>query len=184
MNPFDLVLKGISQAIVSYADGLNIIANQIDSFVKNQSEGTIEHEKKADQPPPAKLKKIDTPLPEPEKKRVQPAGDMKTAKSSSPAPAQETKKSSRPVSEPPTKPTSPSKMGLKEKSKPRAASKSGPKTDTDKVYQIISQSSKGVGVDTISKETGFDRTKIYGIVARLKKQDKIKSPQMGLYKKV
>lgn len=176
MNPFDLVLKGISQVIVSYANGLNIIANQIDSFVKNQSEGTVEHEKKTEQPA-AKLKKMDKPLSAPEKKPAQPAGELKAAKSSSPAPSRETKKSSQPVSKPPSKPTS------KKKSKSRAASKPEAKTDTDKVFQIISQSKDGVDVDLLCQKTGFKRTKIYGIVARLKKQDKIKSPKVGFYKK-
>ena len=53
MNAFNFVLKGISQVLVAYANGLKINANQIDFFAKDQSErhSQMEEKKTRNQPP-------------------------------------------------------------------------------------------------------------------------------------
>mgnify|MGYP006289898873 CR=1 FL=1 len=182
MNPFNLLLKGMSQVLVAYANGLSIIANGIDFFLKDPS--------KRDHPPLKEAQAEESPAKsepstEPEKEPEKPAGDNTEAKSSHSTFFDAIKKPSQKGGgrSSISKPKSKSKIALQEKPRPRAASKSGAQTDTGKVFQFISQSSRGADVDTIAKETGFNRQKIYGIVSRLKKQDKIKNPETGFYKK-
>ncbi len=176
MNPFNLMVKGMSLVFDAYADGLKIMAHQVNFLVKDPSGRDPQIDQKADKSP------ADSEGPQkPEKEHEQPSGDTRKTKPSLAPPTKETKKASPEDTTGSSKPAS--QLARKETSKPKATSKSRPETDTGKVYRIISRSPKGVTVDDLSKESGFDRQKIYGIVSRLKKQDKIKSPQKGFYKK-
>lgn len=176
MNPFNLALKGMSLVLNAYANGLKIMAHQVNFLVKDPSGKEPQTDNKTETSP-ADSKAS----PKSEKEPVQPAGDTRKTPPSRPTPTREKKKETHAVTTGSSKPAS--KSALKETSKPKATSKPGPKTDTGKIYRIISRSPNGVTVDSLSKESGFDRQKIYGIVSRLKKQDLIKSPQKGFYKK-
>ncbi len=57
-------------------------------------------------------------------------------------------------------------------------------TDTDKVLVIIGRSKKGVSTATIMQKTGYNQKKIANIIYRLRKQQKIKSVDKGVYKKL
>ncbi len=61
--------------------------------------------------------------------------------------------------------------------------KTAPETATDLVAGLISKSRKGIGIKELKKKTGFEETKIYGIVHRLKKQARIKNKTHGIYMK-
>jgi len=78
------------------------------------------------------------------------------------------------------------KVKTKSKTRPRkkaAAKKPRKETSTDAVLKIIQRSRKGIDTETLEKQTGFDKRKIWGIVHRLKKEGKIKSAGYGLYVK-
>jgi len=57
-------------------------------------------------------------------------------------------------------------------------------TDTDKVIAIIGRSKKGASTATIMQKTGYNQKKIANIVYRLRKQQKIKSVDKGVYTKL
>ncbi len=61
--------------------------------------------------------------------------------------------------------------------------KSAQVTATDTVLGIIKRSKKAVDTATLKKKTGFKDNKIWAILARLKKQAKIKSERKGVYEK-
>jgi hypothetical protein len=98
----------------------------------------------------------------------------------------EVAKSQGPVKEKAKKPTpattknKASKKPAKKAAKKRAA---GPATDTDKVLKIIAGSKKGVGTAAIRQKTGYNQKKIANIIYRLRKQQKIKSVDKGVYVK-
>jgi uncharacterized Zn finger protein len=52
----------------------------------------------------------------------------------------------------------------------------------ERVESIIQKSRKGVTMETLMKKTGFDERKIYGIVYRLRKKERIIMPKIGIYK--
>ena len=60
----------------------------------------------------------------------------------------------------------------------------GPETDTDKVLKAISGSKNGVSTATIIQKTGYSQKKIANIIYRLRKQQKIKSVDKGVYIKL
>ena len=49
------------------------------------------------------------------------------------------------------------------------------------VFEIINGAGKSITMDELQKETGFDKKKLSNILQRLKKQDKIKSVNKGVY---
>ncbi len=49
------------------------------------------------------------------------------------------------------------------------------------VFEIINGAGKSITMDELQKETGFDKKKLNNILHRLKKQDKIKSVNKGVY---
>jgi len=57
-------------------------------------------------------------------------------------------------------------------------------TDTDKVLEIISRSKNGVSTAAIMQKTGYNQKKIANIIYRLRKQQKIKSVEKGVYTKL
>jgi hypothetical protein len=59
-----------------------------------------------------------------------------------------------------------------------------PATDADKVLAIIGRSKKGVGTAAIMQKTGYNQKKIANIIYRLRKQQKIKSVEKGVYTKL
>jgi len=56
-------------------------------------------------------------------------------------------------------------------------------TDTDKLLEIIGRSKKGVSTAAIMQKTGYNQKKIANIIYRLRKQQKIKSVEKGVYTK-
>ncbi len=99
----------------------------------------------------------------------------------------ESKPAAKPLSK---KKPAPAKKPLKSR-KPLEKSASGKNTGQGKpvlkavslVESIIVKSRKGVGIPELVEKTGFDRAKIYGIVHRLKQQNRIVSADWGVYKK-
>ena len=59
-----------------------------------------------------------------------------------------------------------------------------PETDADKVLGIIGRSKKGASTAMIIQKTGYNQKKIANIIYRLRKQQKIKSVDKGVYKKL
>ena len=59
-----------------------------------------------------------------------------------------------------------------------------PATDADKVLAIIGRSKNGASTAAIMQKTGYNQKKIANIVYRLRKQQKIKSVEKGVYKKL
>ena len=57
-------------------------------------------------------------------------------------------------------------------------------TDADKVLGIISRSKNGASTAAIMQETGYNQKKIANIIYRLRKQQKIKSVEKGVYTKL
>lgn len=58
------------------------------------------------------------------------------------------------------------------------------KTATGLVAELIVVSKAGINIEKLVEETGFSKTKLYGIVHRLKQQGKIKNKSHGVYVKV
>jgi len=58
-----------------------------------------------------------------------------------------------------------------------------PGTATAHVVEVITASDKGVSMGELVEQTGYDKSKLYGIVHRLKKQGKIRSVSHGVYGK-
>jgi len=54
-------------------------------------------------------------------------------------------------------------------------------TATSHVAELILASPTGISLDKLYEETGYTKTKLYGIVQRLKKQGKIRSKSYGVY---
>jgi len=59
-----------------------------------------------------------------------------------------------------------------------------PATDSDQVLGIIGRSKKGASTAVIMQKTGYDQKKIANIIYRLRKQQKIKSVDKGVYTKL
>jgi hypothetical protein len=57
-------------------------------------------------------------------------------------------------------------------------------TDGDKVLAIIGRSKKGTSTAEIMQKTGYNQKKIANIIYRLRKQQKIKSVEKGVYTKL
>ncbi len=80
----------------------------------------------------------------------------------------------------------PKAKSVKIKTKPKAVTKkapakSGKKTDTDKVLEIINRSKKGVDTATLMKKTGFNQKKVRNMLNRTYKQGKITRVGKGIY---
>lgn len=54
-------------------------------------------------------------------------------------------------------------------------------TATSRVAELIIASATGISVDKLYEETGYPKTKLYGIVQRLKKKGQIKNKSHGVY---
>jgi uncharacterized Zn finger protein len=54
-------------------------------------------------------------------------------------------------------------------------------TATSLVAELIFTNSTGISIDKLLEKTGYKKTKLYGIVQRLKKQGKIRSKSRGVY---
>jgi len=59
-----------------------------------------------------------------------------------------------------------------------------PATDSEKVLTIIGRSKKGASTAVIMQKTGYSQKKIANIIYRLRKQQKIKSVDKGVYTKL
>ncbi|MEA2085369.1 MAG: hypothetical protein U9O82_14240 [Thermodesulfobacteriota bacterium] len=62
-------------------------------------------------------------------------------------------------------------------------SKRGSKTATGLVAELIVADKTGVTIEKLVEKTGYSKTKLYGIVHRLKQQGKIKNKSHGVYVK-
>jgi hypothetical protein len=78
------------------------------------------------------------------------------------------------------------KMKAVKKPAPKATRKKAvkPATDADQVLWIIGRSKKGAGTAAIMQKTGYSQKKIANIIYRLRKQQKIKSVDKGVYTKL
>ena len=54
----------------------------------------------------------------------------------------------------------------------------------DIVFAAVEKSKKGIGMAELKKKTGFEETKIYNIIYRLKKQNKVRNLSRGVYAKI
>ncbi len=52
---------------------------------------------------------------------------------------------------------------------------------TETILQRILRARNGVDIETLVKETGYDRRKIYNIIYRLKKRNQVKNKSKGVY---
>jgi len=76
------------------------------------------------------------------------------------------------------------KSARKAPAKPKkAVPKEKPATAAETVLKIIRRSKKGVDTATLIKKTGYNQKKIANLIYKLKKQDKIKSVDKGVYLK-
>lgn len=66
----------------------------------------------------------------------------------------------------------------------KTAKKPSTKTATDQILGLIGRSKRGVDTAALKKKTGFNDKKIWNIINRLKKLEKIKSERKGVYSKV
>lgn len=57
-------------------------------------------------------------------------------------------------------------------------------SDTDAVLEVIMAAEKGIDQDELAVRAGFSKSKVHGIVYRLKKQGKIRSDRKGFYEKI
>ena len=82
--------------------------------------------------------------------------------------------------------TAAKKVKTAKKPAPKATRKKEvkPATDSDQVLGIISRSKKGASTAVIMQKTGYSQKKIANIVYRLRKQQKIKSVDKGVYTKL
>jgi hypothetical protein len=82
--------------------------------------------------------------------------------------------------------TATKKVKAVKKSAPKAAQKKEvkPATDADTVLGIIGRSKKGASTAVIIQKTGYSQKKIANIIYRLRKQQKIKSVDKGVYTKL
>jgi putative endonuclease len=84
----------------------------------------------------------------------------------------------------PAKAKAPKKTPLKKAAvKKPSPKKAATVTAADTVLAIINRSKKGVGTAALMKKTGYNQKKISNLVFKLKKQDKIKSVDKGIYLK-
>jgi hypothetical protein len=103
----------------------------------------------------------------------------------------ETAKSQKPAKPTPKKAPKPAKKPAKKsKTAKKTVRKTAGKkagegvTASDNVFGIIARSSKGVAMAEILEKTGYNQKKVANIIYRLKKQNKIKSVEKGVYAKV
>ena len=75
----------------------------------------------------------------------------------------------------------PAKKAAPKKKAP--APKAAKVTAADEVLKVINRAKKGVDTATLMKKTGFGNKKVANIIFKLKKQEKIKNPEKGLYVK-
>jgi putative endonuclease len=73
------------------------------------------------------------------------------------------------------------KSPVKKAAVKKPAPKKAPATAVDTVLAIIKRYKKGVNTETLVKKTGYNQKKISNLVFKLRKQDKIKSPEKGIY---
>ena len=94
-----------------------------------------------------------------------------------------------PAKKAPAKKAAAKKAPAKKTAAKKAAAKKAPAkkaakvTAADTVLNIINRTTKGIDTAGIMKKTGFNNKKVANIIFKLKKQEKIKNPEKGLYVK-
>ena len=71
----------------------------------------------------------------------------------------------------------------KRRTDPKVNMKSSRTPASEIILTIIKGSRKGIDISALAGKTGFEEKQIYGIIYRLKKSGKIKSPKRGIYLK-
>lgn len=61
--------------------------------------------------------------------------------------------------------------------------KAKPVTAIEKIYGFVARAKNGTDVETLMKKTGYNNKKVYNVLYKLKKQEKIKSLGRGKYVK-
>ena len=90
----------------------------------------------------------------------------------------------KPKRKKPATATAKKKAAKKPAQKAAKKKEAGSATDTDKVLNVIGSSKKGVSTAAILQKTGYNQKKIANIIYRLRKQQKIKSVEKGVYVKL
>lgn len=156
MKEFDIFIQSLSDGLKAFAKGVETVAGQLDDFVQSQAQADEEEEKRR-----SKEESAAAPL---EKKN--------RSKESEPAP---TEAPSAGVS-------SPEASSVKESPKETPMDAQS-LSATETILQRILRSKNGVDIDTLVKETGYDRRKIYNIIYRLKNREQVKNKSKGVYVK-
>lgn len=92
------------------------------------------------------------------------------------------KPSAKPASQKKTAKAPAAKKAVKEKVAAKA-SKAKPMTAIEKIYGFVARAKNGIDVETLMKKTGYNSKKVYNVLYKLKKQNKIKSLGRGKYAK-
>jgi hypothetical protein len=159
MKEVQSLLKLVSDGLKSLAQGVEALAVKVDEAAK------AKNKRKAP---------VETP--------ATPAKQAPAAKK----PAAMAKKAA-PADEKPAKPGAPAeKKDRIQKPAPKAAAGkvAKPATALDTVMGLIAGSSQGVSAAEIKSKTGFGQKKVANIVYKLKKKNKIKSIDKGVYVKI
>ena len=90
----------------------------------------------------------------------------------------------KPKRKKPATATAKKKAAKKPAQKAAKKKEAGSATDTDKVLNVIGSSKKGASTAAILQKTGYNQKKIANIIYRLRKQQKIKSVEKGVYVKL
>ncbi len=156
MKEFDIFIKSLSDGLKAFAKGVETVAGQLDDFMQSQEQADEEEKKRR-----SKEETATTPL---EKKT-----GSKGPKSA-------------PAEAPSTAVSSPEASSLKE-SPTETPMDAQSLSATETILQRILRAKNGVEIDTLVKETGYDRRKIYNIIYRLKNRGQVKNKSKGVYVK-
>ncbi len=155
MKEVQSLLKLVSDGLKTLAQGVEALADKVDEAAKAKSKRKTTVDTTAEPAKPAAAAK----------KPAAPAQKPAAAKKPS-APAMKQAPAEKPAAK-----VSPGKAAAK------------PATAIDTVMGLITGSSKGVSTAEIKSKTGYDQKKVANIIYKLKKQNRIKSVNKGVYVK-
>ncbi|MDJ0816615.1 MAG: hypothetical protein QNJ58_10460 [Desulfobacterales bacterium] len=155
MKEVQSLLKLVSDGLKTLAQGVEALADKVDEAAKAKSKRKTTVDTTAEPAKPAAAaKKPGAPAQKPAAAEKPSAPAMKKAPAEKPAAK-----------------VSPGKAAAK------------PATAIDTVMGLITGSSKGVSTAEIKSKTGYDQKKVANIIYKLKKQNRIKSVNKGVYVK-
>ncbi len=164
MKEMESLLKTFADGLKTLAQGVAAVACKLEEFSKAEPEAE----------PEAKPKAKAKPGPKPGRK---------------PGPKPGPKPGSKPGPKPGAKKkAAPAKKTRAPRRKKIIAKKPGPKKKargdaSEAVLKLVANVKEGVKTAYLKEETGFDDKKIRNIIYKLKKQERIKSAQRGVYVK-